>query len=1637
MRNEEGRVVASTLFKYEDYELNDSRVETKMNFKHYAPHANEIEIKALDMNGLFLQDVQAEIIVLRGNVLKTFTDFLQLPDTLMSKKIDLENDKPTLAEIPSDLFGASNCNYSVVINILTHDNQLLVSVKSATFYKSSCEIVSSTRNDTVRFEWKELGIVQNRQAEFWLNNDSVHKTVELPFEIPFNSWVKSYHFRIDSLDLSESFYTVNFDPHLDVSGGFQGDAINVKLLNPLKLELSWYLYQGGRLLAKGSGTEFDTLIPRTNLKKVHYVEFFYHIGGTKQFYSKTFTPNIDFLDVSIDLPDRIYPGQTLDATISVKDIFGKPVQDVDLTAFAYNSPLNYHVPDLEDYGTAPQKRSKAPTFSLRNKNCVVTVPFHYDYWNGKLCLDTIKYYQFTFPRNKLFRHTVETPDSTTQIAPYVMKNGEAVLIYVIEINDQPVYFSWTEQPKRYSFLVSDSVKQKVTLRLHDRAITLDSLFFETGKKTIFSIDLDSLPPKAKKLMLDTRDKDKRYHFTNAESNAYKHFISQFPIGSHRYFTYLKQNNTKYPIDHPYFSNSRYQVLVGPYPEGYMEYGEIRYRHEGGYSYKFEENVVYKYPLDINPKSLHFSSTYNITTLNDFALTPKVFNKIIENCQKAERWYPRNIRFSQVELVLDLELPIHPDSIATKNLVFRNVETAFALLYRNTATSKYIQIPPATYDVILLYEDGSYISFDSLTLKPYSYTKVNMTQLPLQEGDFLDSYRSSNILMERAIISKATVDNSRSEVSNTRTEITDSRRETRNHSSGPSTIKGEIKDKNGNAVPFLQVLLKQDDKVVNGAYTDEKGVYKIFGVSVGVYDITIGGTVNCLSFYTEKDIYIRYAEVKFVDFIMDCVTTELQEVAITYVPPIFSQDNTTGSERLTGEEVRKTPGRSITAIYDPISVRGNRSDGQQTIVDGVRVRGESELATYHKEQNRNQTQLLSETDDEIQDELQAAEERLYNEIMQLNSLRSNFSDVGFWEPRLYTNSEGEAKFTVTFPDNITQWNTIVYAMNRKLQTATLRKKIQSYKPLMAELRNPQFLVAGDTSFFAGNIRNYTQDKEISGEVLFLLCNDTVLQKEIQFTTSHQDKIQVTTLLTDSITTTYLFQRNDGYTDGEKRTIPVLPRGTEIADGTLCFLKSGDKKTVTADFNQEINITLTASPLDIYLNATYFLQNYRYDCNEQLASKLMGLLNYKLYQEYAGERFRSDKRIENIIKRLIDNRNGEQLWSWWGNSPNSNYWMSAHILRALISAQKAGYKVNLDFKNMAQDYVDTRRYRSHSLNDIAILNALSSVGTRQDYAAALELFDKEIAIKEHVADSIARAKRHKNTTSYLNEKLLLLEIRQQQNIGYVSDSIQKYLKTDILGAVYCDDGIKPEWRNNTLINTLIGYRIISRDTTLQHLKEAMQLYVLRTKERGWNTYQSATAVMTILPDLLSESASKKAPSTVVLSGKEQKELSEFPYATTLFPGEHLDVQMKSGTPLIYSDYQLKRVTTEHTGDGFKIETSLKKEPLTAGEPNTLQVTVTVKQANAEHVMIEIPIPAGCSYASKKIYNYRFSNTYETYREHFKDRVVIFCEKLPIGTYEYNIELLPRFSGSYHLNPAKVELMYFPVIYSNNEERKVRIE
>ena len=1572
-----GRIVAKSNFKYEDYELHDSRIETKLaSYNHYSPDTNRLEIKTFDTNGLLLQDMKADILIKRNVVTASFTDLLVLPDTLMYKTIDLDNNKSTVFDIPPSLFGESNCSYEIYVKAYTYDNMVLTSSNHATFYKSRYNVLYSTRNDTIRFEFEESGRMKPVKARLWYDNKDV-KEIELPYEEPFRQSINNYIIQVEDPLYKLSINASNISSKLNIEGGLIADSFNVRLINPLNLDVSWYIYQENVLIEKGSGTEFDLRYPNVDPKVAHYVEIFYFLGNNEEVYRRTFVPKTEYLDVDIDLPERIYPGQKFYATVSVNDNMGKSVKGVDLTAFAYNSQLGYYVPDLPYYGPSPQYREQRTSYSIEEVNTsTFNILLDYDNWNKKAGLDTMMYYRFTYPLGKLFRHEVQTPDSTTQFAPFVMKNGESVDAFVIELDDKPVYFSWTDQPKKYSFVVANhNAMHKVAVRLHDRVIILDSLHFTPYKKTILSVDIDSLPSDKVRSLFTSMRGNTFGQFTSKEKQVYSSYISRIPILKNGDFTYLRDtlHNSIYTLHHNCLQRYKDIVLAGPIPgnKRVMQYCDnIIYKHEGGFRYEFEDNMVYKYSTDVCPENLKFYSSTEFEKLNDFELTPKVLKKLIETYRTyQENWQPSNIRIMQNDLNINFRISPHQDSTGVSNLLFRNAYTD-SLIFPNQVNNGirgYGKIPSSTYDVILLYNSGRFICFDSVDFKRHNYIEVNMTNLPLHESD--------SISRKWLALGYNLQGNYYNQASRPRVSYSENFIITRSISSG-STVKGIVTDDQGEPLIGTYIIVKGTQY---GTITDIDGKFEI--------NIDDSEATLVFSFIGYRTQEVKVQKGSLLDIVMEEEASILNEVVIVGY----------------GVQKRSTLTGSITTIQVGDLVGSAPPEDPE--------------------------------DDVEENEEREAEERLYSELLQLNGLRSNFSDVGFWEPRLVTDKKGKAHFEAIFPDNITQWNTVVYAMNRKLKTGTTRKFIKSYKPLMAELKNPQFLVVGDSSYYTGNIRNYTyENQDIKGQIMFAVGQDTIMRNDIQFTSSHNDRILVAPTITDSLTATYMFRRDDGYNDGEQRTIPVIRQGTEIAEGVLDFLRNGDKKEFTAAGDEEIKVTLAASQLDIYVDAIGYLRGYKYDCNEQLASKLIGLLNYKIYTQYANEEFKYDKNVNKIIERLTENCNDEMLWSWWGRSSATSFWMSAHVIRALDMARKAGYSININLKRIEQNYIDMRHYRYSSLNDLDIISALSSAGTEQNYEEIINLMDKEIKRCEYVADSIARKNKYTYTHSYLKEKMQLLELRQQHNIGYSADSLTKYLKKDVLGAVYCDDGKVPYyWYCDNMMSTLIAYRIVSNDSTLHHLKEPIQMYILRTKQNGWNTYQASSAVMTILPDLIAGSATKETPASVLLSGKENKQVTEFPYETILMPGERLVIGKQSGIPLIYSAYKMKYVIEENLGEAFNIKTELGGDTITAGVPVTLKVTVTVKQKNAEHVMIEVPIPAGCSYNSNRQSYY---GGRETYRESFKDRTVIFCENLPMGTYTFDIQLLPRYTGLYTLNPAKAEMMYFPVINSNNDIRRINI-
>jgi hypothetical protein len=176
-------------------------------------------------------------------------------------------------------------------------------------------------------------------------------------------------------------------------------------------------------------------------------------------------------------------------------------------------------------------------------------------------------------------------------------------------------------------------------------------------------------------------------------------------------------------------------------------------------------------------------------------------------------------------------------------------------------------------------------------------------------------------------------------------------------------------------------------------------------------------------------------------------------------------------------------------------------------------------------------------------------------------------------------------------------------------------------------------------------------------------------------------------------------------------------------------------------------------------------------------------------------------------------------------------------------------------------------------------------------------------------------------------------------------------------------------------------------------------------------------------------------LTISGDISKTIKEFPFEMQLDPGQKISVSKTGDLPIYFATYQRYwNAEPKRKEVDFIITTTFDQTnsgQLKAGKESKLIVNLVVKK-DADYVMLNIPIPGGCSYSEK---GNHFAN--EVHREYFKNETAIFCQKLRKGEYKFEISLMPRYSGKYTLNPAKAELMYFPMFNANNELKKVTIE
>ncbi|WP_256010184.1 alpha-2-macroglobulin family protein [Desertivirga xinjiangensis] len=1620
--------------RYEEYELKSITFNMRGAEKeHSRRQANSLYFKATDENGLNVLDGRVELHILTRSASPLDKESVFVPDTLWKHQFRLDPLGETKILLPDHIFPDADITYAAEATFLNSNNESRNAQEEFDFSPEPDEDLRfELRADSLHVSFAaEKGIkkAEVRVAASNTEGDTIETfmlTIPGAFKIDPNA--EEYEF--EGKDILDWFDFEDQDPRINASSRRTADSLFVQVANPHRISFWYTVLNGKKVVDRGRAIDLDYRVAWKGGGKADFRYSFIWGGETKeQSVQAQFAEKELLLDVQ--QPLAVTPGQKSEIELAVRDAKGQPVENVDITAFSITSKFDYNVPNIPYFGKRYRSFKSKPqleegyTPEFRRK-------LDWERWAAELGLDSIEYFRFTHPLNT-YKTEEPAPDSITQIAPFLVSGGNILPVEILYIDGKPVYFSQAKQSQPYSFKVEPGLVN-LKFRLAGKIVDAGSVLLLPGKKSIFSFNADPGLNKSIKIVKASPT------LTDAEANVLnRYMISLRDTWSPRFATIREPQKTILlrPTESNW-SNNNNDILVGPLS---YNLAEFRIMGEAPTGFVAEPNYVYTFqPGLIKQTSIPAKYPFSTRLLNTSA--PAYTQYVLRNNQVDSLWLeyldlrshtmqlfsnqsPAGRVSGRLEIKLKKPVPQNSLPLVKSILLYKNDNPDFLNIYRGSDTDLG-RLDTGSYRLMLLLKGDSYLLRENVKIAANGKNLLTLDFNKIFPPDST-SIKIAEKIREQAM-GKGGKDSP----------LVDNIKESFNQQFiDPSVYKATMSGR---------ILAKSDKTALPGVIIKIKGTNFASSTDInGEFNIRVPLQgkllINFIGFDSQE---LNIDPGKYLDIYLEESTQKLEEVVVVGYGA-NSRNSKALEQSLQGRLAGVSVKRSVTAASTTINIRGVGSISNQSsplyIVDGIPVENAlksmdpseiSDLTTLKDDaavaiygaRAANGVIIITTRKGKEKAEKDAAELAAAGSASLIStSLRTNFSDYAFWQPLLRTNSEGKTRFSVTFPDDITSWRTFFIAINGREQSGFSENSIKSFKPLSASFVSPAFVLAGDKFSPLGKIANYTTEPaSVNRE--FLYNGQPKLKGPLQVNNSHIDTISLVAERTDSLSFRYSFEKEGGYSDGEERRIPVYPVGVLERSGAFHQLEGDTSLSIRFDPRLgEVKLRAEASVFPTLLQETERLRRYQYLCNEQLASKLKGLLLEKKIREHLKERFDHEREINTLIRKLNEGRKADGTWGWWKNS-ETELWISRHVLDALVEASKAGYKIPFRVEEI-KDYLVYQVSSDRGMDKLDALLMLHKLDAKIDYKTPLGHYEKELK----------KAKEKVN----IYEKLKLLYLQQKAGIAISADSLLQYKRSTMFGNLYFGND-SYRFFDNSIQSTVLAYHILREEGKHPALLQKIRNYFLEQRSSGeWrNTYESSLILEAIIPDVLQE-GKKPQPAEITLSSDPGKTITSFPYDGNVKPGTTVQIKKRGDMPVYLSAYQefwnsepQKQSKDFRVDTWFENQSGLRQTRLKGGSSVTLKAEVTVK-ADAEYVMVEVPIPAGCSYEEKEQQSWWGP---EIHREYFKNKVIFFCRKLKQGRYTFQVKLMPRYDGLYTLNPAKAEMMYFPVFYGREEMRRVQI-
>jgi len=335
-----------------------------------------------------------------------------------------------------------------------------------------------------------------------------------------------------------------------------------------------------------------------------------------------------------------------------------------------------------------------------------------------------------------------------------------------------------------------------------------------------------------------------------------------------------------------------------------------------------------------------------------------------------------------------------------------------------------------------------------------------------------------------------------------------------------------------------------------------------------------------------------------------------------------------------------------------------------------------------------------------------------------AVRTDFRALALFAPEVATGADGEAEVALTLPDSLTRYRVMVVAVAGGTQFGTGESTVTARLPLMVRPSPPRFLNFGDRFELSVVLQNQTA-KEMDVELAVRASNvsvanraedaigadNPVTQAGRKVTVPANDRVEVRFPAAAQMAGTARFQAvaaTRASSDASTFDLPVWTPATTEAFATYGVIDAGHMVQpvrapgdVWPQFGG-LEITTSSTQLQALTDAVLYLTSYPFDCNEQIASRVLAIAALRdVLSAFEAEGLPGPESLEasvsSDLERLSIRQNNDGGFGFWRKGDESWPYLSVHVAHAMARAHEKGYEAPQPMWNRSQRYL--RNVESH--------------------------------------------------------------------------------------------------------------------------------------------------------------------------------------------------------------------------------------------------------------------------------------------------------------------------------------------------------